>query len=137
MNDRMKKAARILLGMQRHNWEQGTAMQAFLEMGDKETVIAMAHEAVYRSLPDGRLAMLGGGNGCTDPCSVGEALIWAYEWTGDEYFREGLDGLLKWALHTAPRNEAGVVYHMTKGAEFWSDSFYMLPPFLVAAEYYK
>ncbi len=135
MNDKVKKAARILLGMQRHNWEQGTAMQAFLEMGDRDTVIAMAHEAVYRSLPDGRLAMLNGGNGCTDPCSVGEALYAAYEWTGEEYFKKGLDGLMEWALHTAPRNEEGVVYHMTKGTEFWSDSFYMLPPFLVAMGY--
>ena len=137
MNQMVEKAARILLGMQRHNWEHGTAMQAFLEMGDKETVIAMAHEAVYRSVPDGRLAMIGDGNGCTDPCSVGEALLWAYEWTGDEYFKKGLDGLLNWALKDAPRSEKGAVYHMIKGAEFWSDSFYMLPPFLVAAGYVK
>ncbi len=137
MNTQIEKAAKALLAMQRHNWEQGTAMQAFLEMDDRETVIAMAHEAVYRSLPDGRLAMLSGENAATDPCSVGEALIRVYEWTGDEYFKKGIDGLLKWALHTAPRNEDGVVYHMIDGKEFWADSFYMLPPFLMAAGYFE
>ncbi len=137
MQEKIKMAARMLLSMQRHNWEHGTAMQAFLEMGEKETVIAMAHEAVYRSTPDGRPAMLSGDNAATDPCSVGEALLWSYEQTKDAYFKKGLDGLLEWALHTAPRNKDGVVYHMINGTEFWADSFYMLPPFLAAAGYYK
>ncbi len=131
----MEKAAKILLGMQRHSWEQGTAMQAFLEMGDRETVIAMAHDAAYRSLADGRTAMLPGETACTDPCSVGEALVWVCKWTEDEYFQKSLDGLLKWALEKAPRNEKGVIYHMDNGTEFWADSFYMLPPFLLAAGY--
>ena len=44
----IRKAALVLLSMQRHSWEQGVAMQAFLEMGDMETVTAMAIGAVYR-----------------------------------------------------------------------------------------
>lgn len=38
------KSALVLLAMQRHSWEQGTAMQAFLEMGEMEIVTAMARE---------------------------------------------------------------------------------------------
>ena len=41
MTERVKRA---LLSMQRHNWEQGVAAQAFLEAGDKDIAIAMAHE---------------------------------------------------------------------------------------------
>ena len=38
---RVKKAAKALMAMQRHSWEQGVAMQAFLEMGDMETAADM------------------------------------------------------------------------------------------------
>lgn len=127
--------ARALLSMQRHSWEQGTAMQAFLEMGEKDIVIAMAYEAAYRSLPDGRTAMLGDGRAVTDPCSVGEALLAACKWTGDAFLQERYQSLLTWALEYAPRNEKGVLYHLSHLEEFWVDSLYMLPPFLVAAGY--
>ena len=62
---RVEKAARALLAMQRHSWEQGVAMQAFLEMGDMETVTAMAFESINRSLEDGRAGLLyNDGNSC-------------------------------------------------------------------------
>ena len=44
--------------MQRNSWEQGVAMDAFLEQGDREVVIALAKEAAYRRMPDGRPAMI-------------------------------------------------------------------------------
>ena len=44
--DKRKKAAMALLCMQRYSWEQGTAMQAFLESGEDEIVLKMAKEAV-------------------------------------------------------------------------------------------
>jgi len=121
--------------MQRHSWEQGTAMQAFLEQGDMEIVVLMAKEAVYRRLPDGRAASIGNTGAITDPCSVGEALIAACRHTGDPVLKQGLDELLFWSLQKAPRNDKGVVYHMDGVPQMWSDSTFMLPPFLAAAGY--
>lgn len=135
MNGRMKKAARALLCMQRHSWEQGTAMQAFLECGQMEEVIALAWEAVYRSTEDGRTAVIGVTDGVTDPCSTGEALLRACEVTQDKKLTEGKDALLEWALYRAPRNDNGVVYHLSTSCQFWVDSMYMLPPFLAATGY--
>lgn len=130
-----RKAATALLAMQRHSWEQGVAMQAFLEMGEREIVIAMAQEAVYRSMEDGRAATIGVTDAITDPCSVGEALLAACEWTGDPVLIRGKDALLAWALRKAPRSGKGVLYHLTGGTQFWVDSTYMLSPFLAAAGY--
>lgn len=132
----MKKAENALLSMQRHSWEQGTAMQAFLEMGDLDTVIAMAFESVNRTMEDGRVATIGVTDGVTDPCAVGEAMLYACEITNDPFLYQGRDKLLEWALEKAPRNEAGTLYHLTRTKEFWADSFYMLPPFLAAAGHY-
>lgn len=70
-NARVKKAAQALLSMQRHSWEQGVAMQAFLEIGDMETVTAMAFESINRSIEDGRAAVIGATDGVADHLSVG------------------------------------------------------------------
>ncbi|MDR2730718.1 MAG: glycoside hydrolase family 88 protein [Treponema sp.] len=135
-NDTVTKVKLALLAMQRHSWEQGTAMQAFLEQGDMEIVIPMAKEAVYRKRPDGRTADIGNTSAVTDPCAVGEALIAACKTTGDAVLKKGCDELLEWALKKAPRNDKGVVYHLDNVPQIWSDSTYMLPPFLAAAGYF-
>ena len=135
-NDALTKVKLALLAMQRYSWEQGTAMQSFLEQGDMEIVIPMAREAVYRRIPDGRTACIGDISAVTDPCSVGEALIAAYKATGDAILKQGLDELLEWALKKAPRNSKGVLYHLDSKPQMWSDSTYMLPPFLAAAGYF-
>ena len=135
-NDTVTKVKLALLAMQRHSWEQGTAMQAFLEQGDMDVVIPMAKEAAYRRLPDGRAANIGSTGAVTDPCSVGEALIAACEATGDAALKQGRDALLEWALKKAPRNGKGVIYHLDNKPQLWSDSTYMLPPFLAAAGYF-
>lgn len=134
---RTEKVALALLSMQRHSWEQGVAMQAFLERGDMDTVIAMAREAVYRRLPDGRAATIGVTDASTDPCATGEALLAACRLTKDPYLVSGKEALLHWALHLAPRSQEGVLYHLITSKQFWVDSMYMLPPFLAAAGYYK
>ena len=54
MTERVKRA---LLSMQRHNWEQGVAAQAFLEAGDEDIAIAMAYEARTRDLHLGKVAL--------------------------------------------------------------------------------
>jgi len=135
-NDTITKAKLALLTMQRYSWEQGTAMQAFLEQGDMDVVILMAKEAVHRRLPDGRAADIGHSGAVTDPCSVGEALNAACEATGDADLKQGRDELLEWALKKAPRNGNGVVYHWDSKPQIWSDSAYMLPPFLAASGYF-
>jgi len=134
--DTVAKAKLALLAMQRHSWEQGTAMQAFLEQGDMRTVVLMAKEAVSRKLADGRPANIGSPGAVTDPCSVGEALIAACGHTGDAELKLGLDGLLCWSLQKAPRNGAGVVFHVDGSQQIWSDSTFMLPPFLAAAGFH-
>jgi rhamnogalacturonyl hydrolase YesR len=130
------KVKLALLAMQRHSWEQGTAMQAFLEMNDMDLVILMAKEAVCRRGPDGRAAAIGSSGAVTDPCAVGEALIAACRATGDIALKQGYDELLEWALKKAPRNSQGIVYHLDSKPQIWSDSAYMLPPFLAAAGYF-
>ena len=133
MLNRVKRAA---LAMQRYNWEQGVLAQAFLEAGDAEVAILMAVEGANRRLPDGRCCQIGDPAAATDPCAIGEALIFACEQTGDPALCQARDALLDWALHRAPRNRRGVIYHFCHQPVFWVDSMYMLPPFLARAGYY-
>ena len=130
MTDRVKRA---LLAMQRYNWEQGVTAQAFLESGDTDIAIVLALEGANRQNPDGRCCHIGESTAVTDPCAVGEALIFACEQTGDPFLCTAKDKLLHWALHDAPRNQQGVVYHFLEGQLIWVDSMYMLPPFLARA----
>jgi rhamnogalacturonyl hydrolase YesR len=137
MTDKINKAIGMLLSMQRHSWEQGVAMQAMLETGQYELLVQMAYEAVNRSLPDGRLAVIGVTDGATDSCAVGEGLLRACRINDSRYLKEGYDKLVCWTLDRAPRDGQGLLYHLTTGKQFWADSIYMLPPFLAAAGYYK
>jgi unsaturated rhamnogalacturonyl hydrolase len=129
----VEKVKLALLAMQRYSWEQGVAMQAFLEQGDTDVVTALAKEAAYRRLKDGRAAMIGGTDAVTDPCSTGEALLYAYRATHDPAMGQACEDLLRWALEKAPRNRQGIVYHLVDKPQFWVDSMYMLPPYLAAA----
>lgn len=134
--EKVNQAKLATLAMQRYSWEHGTVAQAFLEQGDREVVIAMAKEAQYRQIEDGRAASIGDQRAVTDPCSTGEALIYAYEETNDPVFKESYEKMLHWAMVTAPRNADGIVYHLDNSPQFWVDSFYMLPPFLARAGEY-
>lgn len=127
----LRRAARAALCMQRNNWEQGVLAQAFLEWGDGETAILLAREAAYRQDERGRCAQIGGSNACTDPCAVGEALEYARARTADPLMEQAVGRLLNWAVQLAPRNGSGVIYHVDNAPQFWADSMYMLPPFLV------
>src|SRR5258707_211156 len=109
--------------MQRNSWEQGVAMDAFFEQGDRDVVIALAKEAAYRRIPDGRPAMIRPDEGITDPCSVGEALIFSFRETDDKDLGDACDSLLNWALKSAPRNHNGIVYHVPNRPEFWITLF--------------
>ncbi len=132
----LSKVKLAALAMQRHDWEQGVLAQAFLEDGDMETAIQLAVQGAYRQNEEGRCCYIGNSGGSSDPCAVGEALIVACEQTGDPFLRSALDRLLHWALHLAPRNEDGILYHFVDGTPFWVDFIYMLPPFLARAGHF-
>ena len=131
----LAKVKTALLSMQRYSWEQGVCAQAFLESGDMDVVTALCYEAVNRQTPDGRLANIGEQRAVTDPMAILEALVKAYEYTGDPTLREGMQKALSWALEKAPRGADGVLYHVDDAPQFWVDSLYMLPPPLLSAGY--
>lgn len=135
-DDKFIKSKLALLAMQRYSWEQGVAMQAFYEQGDIDIVVAMAKEAAYRSVEDGRVAILGTMDAVTDPCAAGEGLLYAAKITSDKSLIDAHEKLINWALKDAPRNPHGIVYHVCSAPQFWVDSMYMLPPYLAAAGYY-
>lgn len=137
INEKTDRVKNALLCMQRHSWEQGTAAQAFLEMGDEDIVILMAKEAVVRQLGDGRLAVMNNTVAVTDPASVGEALLFAARATGEAELADAAGRMLHYLLYTAPRAGNGAILHLNDKPEVWVDSFYMSPPFLAAAGHHR
>lgn len=133
VNALLSRVKQALLAMQRHSWEQGVAAQAFLESGDDDIVVVMAHEAVLRQLPDGRLAVMGGAEAVTDPAANGEPVLHAARLTGDRALREAVERQLDWLLGLAPRTRDGILHHLIDRPQVWVDSFYMAPPFLAVA----
>jgi unsaturated rhamnogalacturonyl hydrolase len=130
---KVQKVKRALLGMQRAAWEQGVAAQAFLELGDTQQVVLMAHDAIVRQWMDGRLAMLGTDHAVTDPAANGEPLLVAARVTQNPIYREAARRMLGYLLHHAPRTDGGVLHHITDAPQVWIDSMYMAPPFLAVA----
>jgi unsaturated rhamnogalacturonyl hydrolase len=129
-NSLIEKAKMAMLCMQRASWEQGVAMQAIMELGEKDLVVLMAREAVLRCNKDGRVAMLGSEIAVTDPGSNGAGIIYAYKITGDKKLKKAADALYQYLKKSAPRTSDGVIYHVTYGPEIWSDAMFMAPPFL-------
>lgn len=127
------KVKASMLAMQREAWEQGVAMQALLEWGDRESVLRLAHGALLRVYGDGRLGMVSDNHGVTDPAANGEGLLFAAKATGDPGFKAGADGMLGYLLKTAPRTADGTLHHIDHKPQVWVDSMYMAPPFLAVA----
>lgn len=129
----VEKVKGSMLAMQREAWEQGTAMQALLEWGDRDGVIRMAHGAMLRVYEDGRLGMVSDNHGVTDPAANGEGVLFAARETGDPKYKAGAAGMLAYLMKTAPRTAAGTLCHIDHKPQVWIDSMYMAPPFLAAA----
>jgi unsaturated rhamnogalacturonyl hydrolase len=129
-SEQAKKAWMAMLCCARQPWEQGMASRAALELGDDEAVYLLARDAALRQLPDGRLAMLGKADVVTDPASNGEALIRAWEISGEPELGEAAERQLAYLLETAPRAEDGTYFHFEGISEIWVDSMAMAPPFL-------
>jgi len=127
-----EKARNAMFAMQRASWEQGTAIQAMIECADYDMLRLLVNAALVRQIPDGRTCMLGSDHNVTDPVAAGYGILKCYELFGDEKYRLAADRLYNYCKNTAPRNEEGIVYHVNNSREIWSDSIYMLPPFLAA-----
>lgn len=129
----VEKVSQTLLTMQRYSWEQGVAAQAFLELGETDTAIKLARDAVQRQSADGRLASLRDNDGVTDPAANGEALLVAARVTKEPVLQLGLESMLNYLTTAAPRAADGTLFHVTDVKEVWVDSMYMAPPFLAVA----
>lgn len=129
----LKQVSDALLTMQRYSWEQGVAAQAFLELGETDTAILLARDAVQRQSADGRLASLRDNEGVTDPAANGEAVLVAARITNEPALQTAANAMLNYLLKTAPRASDGTLFHITDAKEVWIDSMYMAPPFLAAA----
>jgi len=108
--------------MQRWPWEQGVVAQAFLELGDTETVILMAKEAVVNQHKDGRLAMKYDMGAACDPASNGEPVMFAAIATGDEKLRAAAEKMLNYLLYRAPKTREGIIYHNENEGKIWVDA---------------
>ena len=135
--DPAERVIACMLAMQRYPWEQGVCAQALYEAGREEYWLPMAHDAVKRQAPDGRLAMIGGEIAVSDPASAGEVCLRAWEKTGDGFYLEGARRMLAYLLREAPRTADGVICHNLVSFEegysprqLWIDGLYMVPPFL-------
>ena len=121
-----------MLAMQRASWEQGTAIQAAIEINDHHLLQLLVNEAILRQSVDGRTCMLGSNNNVTDPIAAGYGIIKCHEITGLPKYKDAADRLYEYCKTKAPRNAEGTLYHLDNHKELWSDSMYMLPPFLAA-----
>ncbi|MFH0757447.1 MAG: glycoside hydrolase family 88 protein [Bacteroidota bacterium] len=133
LQDKIKRVLVATIGMQRFDWEQGTVAQALLEMGEFDLVVSFARAAIMRQV-EGRFSVIKGNMPITDCASVGEAVLFAGQLTGDPIFSQGANEMLEVVHNTDHKNEEGIIYHTQEPAKFiMSDAFYMLPPFLAAA----
>lgn len=137
MNETTKKVMGAMLAVQRYPWEQGVCAQAMFEAGIQSVWVAMAHEAIVRAAPDGRLAVNNENIAVTDPACNGEVCWRAWELTGDEFYRNGAQRMYDYLMNQAPRTPDGVLYHNTvtfdphfTSSQLWVDSCYMAPPFI-------
>ena len=125
----VEKVKLSMLAMQREAWEQGVAMQALLEWGDRDGVVRMARGAMLRVYEDGRLGMVSDNHGVTDPAASGEGVLFAAKATGDPLFKNGADRMLEYLLKKAPKTADGTLHHIDHKPQVWIDSLYMAPPF--------
>ncbi len=137
MKTNMERVKAAMLSVQRYPWEQGVCMQAMYEAGESDVAVAMAHDAVLRQQPDGRLAVINDNIAVTDPAANGIVVKKAYEITGDSFYLEAAQRMFEYLMQKAPRTDRGVLCHNEisfhegfSKDQIWADSVYMAPPFL-------
>jgi unsaturated rhamnogalacturonyl hydrolase len=126
----IEKVKTAMLTMQRRSWEQGTAMQGLMAVGDTSLTVLLAHEALVWSKPDGRVAMCGSETNISDPLVNGPGLLFAYKVTGDEKYRAAAEKLYEYAFKPETRTPRGNIRHNSRTMTVWSDNTFMQAPFL-------
>lgn len=129
-NTVVEKVKTAMLCMQRYSWEHGTAMQGMLEIGDTTGLIIMAREALQRSMPDGRLAMVGSEMNVADPGVNGPGVLAAYLITGDEKYKLAAHAQYEYLKRPESQNSAGVIYHNNKSKVIFIDNMFMVAPIM-------
>jgi unsaturated rhamnogalacturonyl hydrolase len=110
----IEKVKMAMLCMQRYSWEQGTAMQGMLEIGDTTNLVIMARESVQRKKPDGRLSMVGSDMNIADTGVNGAGVLAAYKITGDEKYKKAAQEQYEYLKRPESKNAKGVIYHNNK-----------------------
>ncbi|MFC2081023.1 glycoside hydrolase family 88 protein [Bacteroidota bacterium] len=129
-DEKIEKVKTAMLCMQRHSWEQGTAMQGLLEIGDTSRLILMAREAVQRNKPDGRLGMVYSDFNIADPGVNGPGVLAVYEITGEEKYIKAAQALYEYLKRPESKNEKGVIYHNNESEAIFIDNMFMVAPFM-------
>jgi rhamnogalacturonyl hydrolase YesR len=129
-DSKVVQAMLAMLCMQRAAWEQGTASQALIAVGRKDLAILFAKDALVRQTKEGRLGVLGSDPCVTDPASNGEAVLLAWQETGEEKYKKAADAMYAYLKDQAPKTSDGILHHVTYARQVWSDAAFMAPPFL-------
>lgn len=129
-DEKIEKVKTALLCMQRHSWEQGTAMQGMLEIGDTTRLILMARESVQRNKPDGRLGMVYSDFNIADPGVNGPGVLAVYKTTGEEKYINAAKALYEYLKRPESANEKGVIYHNNQSEAIFIDNMFMVAPFM-------
>ncbi|KAF7294922.1 hypothetical protein MIND_01030300 [Mycena indigotica] len=97
-------------------------------------VLSIAHNIVSALNSSGNGELVAGDGAAGDPASIGVAVLLA-NWTG----QQGKDGLnyaaaaknqLDFLLYNTPKTPDGAISHRVSQVQLWSDSVFMVPPFL-------
>lgn len=132
LDDDQRRVLAALLGMQRQSWEQGVAGHAALDLGLGDLVPVLAHDAVTRQTPTGKLAEIDGA-GTVNCASAAEVVLHQARAGGDGRLAAAYDRQVRWVREDCPRAADGTVFHLEGTREVWVDSVYMVVPFLVVA----
>ncbi|MFC1653205.1 glycoside hydrolase family 88 protein [Planctomycetota bacterium] len=126
----IEKVKMAMLCTQKYSWEFGTAMQALIELGDERNLVLMARDAVIRSTPDGRLAMIGSEKNIADTGVNGPGVLAAYKITGDEKYKKAAQAQYDYLMQPTSRNSKGTIYHNYTKPVIFSDNMFMIAPFI-------
>lgn len=126
-----RRVLAALLSMQRQSWEQGVASHALLDLGLEAEALLLAHDAVVRQTPAGKLGELDD-IGIVNSGACGEVVALAAERFPGQGYDAALDRQMEWLLRRAPRADDGVLFHIEGTREMWVDSVYMVVPLLFA-----
>ncbi len=111
----------------------------------------LAHDSLVRQAADGRLSVLLNGDGSSDagaldPACMGETLYYlcsieaqttalfpSPRGATSKSLLDGVGKMLNYVMHNCPRAPDSLLSHRTDATEIWSDTVYMLSPFLASA----